>query len=176
MDERQVLKEELIGLKGELSNLQLKIENLELKINNIDNKISLSKMEDKPVKKIGIPIPIGGNISLPNEEKNDKFNDNIAAMEIPKPIIEHNKPKLESVVGTPLIQYVDNNDFIEPNSTPLKRTIEKKESLETNVGKHVMGVLASILIFIGLSSFIVLMLDSMSEVVKMCLMYVFSGG
>lgn len=176
MDERQVLKEELIGLKGELSNLQLKIENLELKINNIDNKISLSKMEDKSVKKIGIPIPIGGNISLPNEEKNDKFNDNIAAMEIPKPIIEHNKPKLESVVGTPLIQYVDNNDFIEPNSTPLKRTIEKKESLETNVGKHVMGVLASILIFIGLSSFIVLMLDSMSEVVKMCLMYVFSGG
>ena len=73
-------------------------------------------------------------------------------------------------------EYVDNNDFIEPNSTPLKITTEKKESLETNVGKHVMGVLASILIFIGLSSFIVLMLDSMSEVVKMCLMYVFSGG
>ena len=176
MDERQMLKDELTNLKGELSNLQLKVSNLETKINNMNSEISLSKTDNKPIKKIGIPIPIGGNISLPNEVKEEKLNDNIAAIEIPKPIMVQNKPKLESVVGTPLGQFISDNNIVESNATPIIVKPKKQESLETNVGKNVMGVLASILIFIGLASFIVLMLESMSEVVKMALMYLFSGG
>lgn len=177
MEDRQMLREELTGLKSELSNLKLKIDTLEQKINNADNSISLSKIENEPVKKIGIPIPIGGNTPLPDGKK--ELSNNIAAVKVEPPKLE-NKPILESVCGTPLSAFTGGNADVESvnvgNSTLLKPVPKKQESLETNVGKNVMGILASILIFIGLSSFIVLMLDSMSEIVKMCLMFVFSGG
>lgn len=56
-----------------------------------------------------------------------------------------------------------------------KEVVQLRESnFEENVGKKVMGVLASLLIFIGLVSFIVLVFGSLDDVIKMSLMYLFS--
>lgn len=57
-----------------------------------------------------------------------------------------------------------------------EREQTNKSNIEENVGKKLMGVLASLLIFIGLGSFVVLVFGSLSDTIKMCLMYLFSFG
>ena len=54
--------------------------------------------------------------------------------------------------------------------------IKPKGDLEANIGKNVMGILASLLIFIGIASFVVFVFQDMSEILKCALMWVFSFG
>lgn len=59
--------------------------------------------------------------------------------------------------------------------TPLIADKNKNNiSFENNIGKNIMGILASILIFIGVSSFVLLVYPDLSDIVKFILMYLFS--
>lgn len=74
--------------------------------------------------------------------------------------------------------------FEVPDKQPIQRPIpqqkpvrEKKSlGIEANIGKNIMSIIASILIFIGLGSFVVLIYDSMPDFIKVALMYLFSFG
>lgn len=66
---------------------------------------------------------------------------------------------------------------------PIQRPVQqqstqprKKSNFETNIGKNIMSIIASILIFIGLGSFVVLIYDNMPDFIKIALMYLFSFG
>lgn len=86
---------------------------------------------------------------------------------VQQPVVEEPKTiENRPFVGTPIESY------------KAKQKVEKKQKmgLEGNIGKNIMGILASLLIFIGLGSFVVLMLDSMTDEMKMALMYLFSFG
>lgn len=60
--------------------------------------------------------------------------------------------------------------------TPSFDSFKSKGDLEANIGKNVMGILASLLIFIGIASFVVFVFQDMSEILKCALMWVFSFG
>ena len=62
--------------------------------------------------------------------------------------------------------------------TPQQKPVKEKKSLgiEANIGKNIMSIITSILIFIGLGSFVVLIYDSMPDFIKVALMYLFSFG
>ena len=49
----------------------------------------------------------------------------------------------------------------------------KNSNLEAKIGKNVMGILASLLIFIGIASFVVFVFQDMSEILKFALMHIF---
>lgn len=68
------------------------------------------------------------------------------------------------------------NDKIDTNGfTPLvTEKYKNNRNFENNLGKNIMGILASILIFIGLSSFVLLIYPDLSDVVKFVLMLLFS--
>ena len=91
--------------------------------------------------------------------------------------------------GTDIIQpatITDKISVIKDNVVDLTKDVEKKinntsfkdkinnKNIEANIGKNIMGILASILIFIGVSSFVGLIFDNLTETLKMILMYVFS--
>ena len=59
---------------------------------------------------------------------------------------------------------------------PTFNSLKSNGDLETNIGKNVMGVLASLLIFIGIASFVVFVFQDMSEILKFTLMHIFSFG
>ena len=60
--------------------------------------------------------------------------------------------------------------------TPSFDSFKSKGDLEANIGKNVMGILASLLIFIGIASFVVFVFQDMSEILKFALMHIFSFG
>ena len=60
--------------------------------------------------------------------------------------------------------------------TPSFDSFKPKGDLEANIGKNVMGILASLLIFIGIASFVVFVFQDMSEILKFALMHIFSFG
>lgn len=68
------------------------------------------------------------------------------------------------------------NDKIDTNGfTPLvTEKYKNNRNFENNLGKNIMGILASILIFIGLSSFVLLIYPDLSDIVKFVLMLLFS--
>ena len=70
------------------------------------------------------------------------------------------------------------NQVQQPIQRPMSQPRKEKKSLgfEANIGKNIMSIIASILIFIGLGSFIVLIYDSMPDFIKIMLMYLFSFG
>lgn len=60
--------------------------------------------------------------------------------------------------------------------TPSFDGFKSNGDLEANIGKNVMGILASLLIFIGIASFVVFVFQDMSEILKFALMHIFSFG
>lgn len=71
------------------------------------------------------------------------------------------------------------NQVQQPSQRPIQQQStqpRKKSNFETNIGKNIMSIIASILIFIGLGSFVVLIYDSMPDFIKIALMYLFSFG
>ena len=77
-------------------------------------------------------------------------------------------------------QLETNRDIITNERKKIPRENKpKKQLINNNVesiyGKNIMSVLASILIFIGLASFVVLIYKDLTETMKLLLMYLFSG-
>ena len=59
---------------------------------------------------------------------------------------------------------------------PVQRQPKPKKDLEKTLGKSVMGVMASVLIFVALIMFAIVALPSMTDTIKMIAMFVISGG
>ena len=57
-----------------------------------------------------------------------------------------------------------------------KEQTKKSFNLETSIGKNLMGILASLLIFIGVASFVALIFNNLTDAMKVILMYLFSFG
>lgn len=97
----------------------------------------------------------------------------------PQPIPINNTFLPNSETSTPLSDFIGQNQFQQStpisNFAPIKKE-RKVSDLETNLGKNVMSVLASILIFIGLISFVAFVFTDLSEMLKMGLMFLFSFG
>ncbi|MBP5265381.1 MAG: hypothetical protein J6Z06_00980 [Lachnospiraceae bacterium] len=55
-----------------------------------------------------------------------------------------------------------------------KAAQQRKEGMETFVGKNLMGILASVLVFIGLILFAILLIPHLTDTIKMVAMYGFS--
>ena len=62
------------------------------------------------------------------------------------------------------------------NPMPAPRPKQTKRDLEKTLGKNVMGVMASILIFIALIMFAVVALPTMTDTIKIISMFILSGG
>ena len=59
---------------------------------------------------------------------------------------------------------------------PIQKQPKPKKDLEKTLGKSVMGVMASVLIFVALIMFAIVALPSMTDTIKMIAMFVISGG
>lgn len=57
---------------------------------------------------------------------------------------------------------------------PTKKENKNRDNIEGNIGKKLMGIFASILIFIGVTSFIALIYASIPEIVKFSIMWLFT--
>lgn len=64
---------------------------------------------------------------------------------------------------------------IRPLDKPIKDRSENKD-IENSLGKNIMVILASILVFIGLSSLIMLLFDNITDIMKLALIYIFTLG
>lgn len=94
---------------------------------------------------------------------------------VQQPVEQQYQPQnTNSIFDIPTQTQQPVQNFI-PQQKPIK---EKKKGigLEANIGKNIMSIIASILIFIGLGSFVVLIYDSMPDFIKIMLMYLFSFG
>lgn len=80
--------------------------------------------------------------------------------------------EISNSISLPIIEN-NNGEEIMP---PFKEKVKKKQNFEQKVGKNIMGVLASILIFLGLLSFVALVYKNMTDGLKIFLMYLFSSG
>lgn len=60
------------------------------------------------------------------------------------------------------------------NFTPLNYSKKSDIDLESKIGKNIMGIVASILIFLGILSFVSLALITMSDTIKLFLTYLFA--
>ena len=102
-------------------------------------------------------------------------------------LADYSKDTIKSQI-TPLdnISEKKNSDFTPLESiknekftllTPKNKEQTKKSfNLETSIGKNLMGILASLLIFIGVASFVALIFNNLTDAMKVILMYLFSFG
>lgn len=70
---------------------------------------------------------------------------------------------------------VENNVSMLPFNNKVKMKTSN-QNLEQRIGKNIMGILASLLIFVGVASFVALVYKDMSDLFKIVLMYLFSFG
>ena len=153
---REDLLQEVADIKRELQGLSERLDKVtdkllvELKEETIDNSpINLEKTINQINSDLNsIPQPIQAPIYQP----------------VPQPISLQN-----GQTSTPLSAFIGKQKE--------KGQRERKPSdFETNLGKNVMSVLASILIFIGIISFVAFVFTDLSEMLKMGVMFLFSFG
>ena len=65
---------------------------------------------------------------------------------------------------------------VQPRRPMPPKPVKPKRDLEKALGKNVMGVMASVLIFVALILFAIVALPSMTDTIKMFAMFVISGG
>lgn len=87
--------------------------------------------------------------------------------------VEQTQSQNTSIFDIPVQTQQPVQNFIEPEKTPKEK---KNINMEANIGKNIMSIIASILIFVGLGSFIVLIYDNLPDFVKILFMYLFSFG
>mgnify|MGYP003290773791 CR=1 FL=1 len=165
---REDIKRELDSLRNDVSLLNNRILKLsEIVENELEEEISLEKNINEQ-ENTEILRPIQNRIPRPNQDIPKPIQNNI-----PRPIQENNFTSLNNAF-TPL----NNNDFTPLNNNMSSEvgTNKKIGSLEDSIGKNVMGIIASILIFIGLGTFMISVFSSMSELIKGILLLLFSFG
>lgn len=95
---------------------------------------------------------------------------------IPTPVV---KPAIQTVQkAQPQVQQNRQNAQAhaqQRHSAPPK-PVKPKRDLEKALGKNVMGVMASVLIFVALILFAIVALPSMTDAIKMAAMFIISGG
>ncbi|MGL6199486.1 MAG: hypothetical protein ACRC3H_11200 [Lachnospiraceae bacterium] len=67
-------------------------------------------------------------------------------------------------------------DIIYPKNNPASKPEQEEVRLEKYFGKNIMGIIASLLIFIALISFAILIYDKITDLIKCCGMYLLSIG
>ena len=163
---REDIRRELESLRQDVSVLNNKILKLsEIVESELDKEeIDLSKNYSDSIEK-----PVINRIPRPNQ--------NTIERPIPKPI-QNNFGIPNSNGFTPL-----NSNFTPLNETNNMTSFEEKNSktkkvgtLEDSIGKNVMGIIASILIFIGLGTFMISVFSTMSDFIKSVLLLLFSFG
>ncbi len=154
---REDLLREISEIKRDLQGLNDRLEKVTDVLLQEENKI-----EDSPI----------------NLVKGRDLQGNVYTQSIPQPIpqpIPTNHSLPNSQTSTPL------SDFFGQQPSPIPTFVSQKPKkasidLETNLGKNVMSILASILIFIGLISFVAFVFTDLSEMLKMGVMFLFSFG
>lgn len=72
-------------------------------------------------------------------------------------------------------KYTDNPfDNIENVAQPEVKQAFTKNNIENNIGKNLMSIIASLMVFIGICGFIALVIQNSSEIAKVIVMYIFS--
>lgn len=165
--EKEQIRQELEDLKKQMLVINERIDYLTNSL-DISETISLQKeQKDVIVENIPLrPIPIINSNQKGIEEKGRKQ-------------VNKDEPfSLPSSSGTPLMpetnkSFTPLNSFVEKGPN---RTNKGTRDIESNLGKNVMGIAAALLMFIGVASFAILLINNVSEFGKFLLMYLFSAG
>lgn len=127
----------------------------------------LDRVTDKVIEATRNEIIDNNPISLEktiNQLEQDLTNGYISQEHIPQPYPQQ---------FTPISNQKFKQERPKPKKSPRQPRVHNGD-LETNIGKNVMGVLASLLIFIGIVSFVAFIFTDLSEIAKLILMYLFS--
>jgi len=165
-------------LVKEIQELRLKVTNLEEGLKNAETFISNIKNNTNP-------NPITPNpdnpAKVPLESNNDNDNDNKSTDSISISVISDESPtkqtnanhsnKTDTLLAGNDIPANENN---KSNKNIQKKKSTKKVSTESWIGKILMGVLASLLVFIALITFAKILLPYLTDTMKIILMFIAS--